>query len=123
MRGSKLLQLLKSFSEEEGKRFEKFLASPYFNNSNKLYRFFKLLSYHGPLYESDKLNKKILYSKLHGKQPYNDHTMRELMSDLLKLANEFVVLKDFKATKQARTYARELWLARHNPLNVLMVSS
>jgi len=93
---SKLVTLLRSFTREELKRFDSFLLSPYFNQSEKLVKFYRLIEPHHPGFSSSKLEKEKLYAALHGKVKYTDSTMRELISDLFKLAKAFLALQEFQ---------------------------
>lgn len=111
---SKLISLLRNFNKEEFKRFETFLLSPYFNQSEKLVRFFRLIEPHYPEFTSKKLEKEKLYIALHGKSEYNDMTMRNLISELFKLGKVFVAQEAYgKDQLQASVY-RHLWLAERD---------
>ena len=110
---TKLISLLKEFSEDEMKQFSLFLASPYFNQSEKLLKFFRLLEPHHPLFDSKKLEKEKLYTALHGKSKYNDSTMRELISDLFKLAKTFLSHEGLQKDALAGSVIRYKWLFDH----------
>ncbi|MCW3126900.1 MAG: hypothetical protein JWO03_2558 [Bacteroidetes bacterium] len=110
MHQTKLIQLLNRFDKNEIKEFEAFLGSPFFNTSEKLLTFYKLLIPYHPLYESPKIAKEKLYKKLHGATAYNDQTMRELISSLFKLAKEFISHHQLKHNPIQASNQRYDWL-------------
>ncbi len=91
-----LIELLKTFSAKEIMRFNKFLNSPYFNNRKMLIKLFQVLKRSYPEFEGRKFTKEDIYASVYGKVKYNDSTFRNLMSDLLKLALEFMKLEGIK---------------------------
>ncbi len=111
---SKLLTLLRAFSKEELKRFDAFIASPYFNQSEKLVKFYRLIQPHQPRFDSDKLQKEVLYKALHGKGKYSDATMRELISELFKLAKAFIAQEEMQADGLETCALRYRWLYKRN---------
>jgi hypothetical protein len=109
MRKSKMISLFKSFNANEFKAFDDFLLSPYFNQSDKLVKFFRLIKPHFPLFESDKLEKEKLYKALHGKSPYSDSTMRELISEMFKLSGVFLAHNNLKQNNPEAGLIRYEW--------------
>jgi hypothetical protein len=110
---SKLLALLRHFDDGELAEFNKFLASPYFNQSEKLLKFFRLIACYHPLYDSTNLQKERLYKMLHGHGKYNDSTMRELISDLFKQAKLFLSYHEFRNDKLELSKLRFNWFRVH----------
>jgi hypothetical protein len=109
---TKLIQLLKSFSDKEISSFNNFLESPYFNRSAKLCMFYGLLKSHHPKFESPALGKEKLYVKLYGPGKYNDLAMRKLISELFQLANDFIAYEEFKNGPFHTTRQRHAWLTK-----------
>jgi len=118
---TKLVTLLSKFSKEEMKQFELFLASPYFNQSEKLLKFFRLIEPYHPLFDSAKLEKERLYKSLHGKSKYNDSTMRELISELFKLSKRFLLLQQLESDELQASKLRYTWF-RHRQMDKLAIS-
>lgn len=87
---SKFIDIVKTFSKSELKSFREFLASPYFNSNKNVIRLYEFIRKFAPDFSSDLLTKELLYKKLYPGKKYNDTVMRILLSDLLKLAEEFV---------------------------------
>lgn len=112
MHQTKLIQLLASFDKSEIKQFESFLESPFFNSSKKLLAFYRILIQYHPEFESPKLSKEKIYQKMHGKQPYSDPTMRELISNLFKLAKEFISHLELKNNPIGASNGRYAWLIK-----------
>lgn len=89
MHDTRLIKILKTFSEEEFKDFGKFIASPYFSTGRDLVPLYKALKKFYPEFEGNGMEKEKIFSKL-GKGKYNDQLMRILISDLYKMAVEYL---------------------------------
>lgn len=87
---SKFIDIIKTFSKAELKSFRDFLASPYFNTNKNVIRLYEFIRKFAPDFSSDSISKESLYKKLYPGKGYNDTVMRILLSDLLKLAEEFM---------------------------------
>ena len=114
MQQSKLISLFRQFSDDELIRFDKFLASPYFNQSDKLLKFFRLIAQDKPLFNSPSLEKQKLHKTLHGTKKYSDTTMRELISDLFKQAKVFLAHEGLTNDGPEASAVRFKWLLNHN---------
>lgn len=97
MRSIKLFTILKTFSPEEIKRFEKFISSPYHNTGRNLKPLFKAVTKYHPEYPINKLtDEKILKTlKLSSKSSIkkNSQQLRVRFSELTKQANSFAVVE------------------------------
>ncbi|MEO8666739.1 MAG: hypothetical protein ABI462_14705 [Ignavibacteria bacterium] len=98
MLNSKLIAILKTFSNEELKRFGEFLNSPFHNKNKKAILLFRLLSEFHPEYNNKDLTKEKLYSKVfaEAKNNYNDASLRNLLSDLIVLSEKFLAHYTFE---------------------------
>jgi hypothetical protein len=114
MHQTRLIQFLKLFSPEENKRFASFLQSPYYNTSDKMIQFFGILEPHHPDYDSPKLEKEKVYARMYGKGKYNDQTMRDLSSDMLRLAKLFAATEQFQKDEPETALHRYTWLREKN---------
>lgn len=85
-----LLEILKTFSDHEKKRFGKFLNSAYFNKSPKIIRLFNILRKFHPYYNNKKITKLYIYKKLDYDKPFNDSTIRNLLYDLQIIAEKYL---------------------------------
>ncbi|MBK6877459.1 MAG: hypothetical protein IPG99_13675 [Ignavibacteria bacterium] len=86
-----LYKLLATFSDDEWKEFEKFVASPYFNKGRNFGSIMKLLRKHRPEFSSKELFKENLYKKLYPGKEYKESVMYSTFSRLYALAEEFMM--------------------------------
>lgn len=99
MKNSKLTQLLKTFSEEEIIEFEKYLKSPLSNSRNYILKFFIELKKHYPEFKEDKIDRKVIFSKIYKGKKFNDSTVRSIVSNLIADAEHFLSYINFRKNK------------------------
>jgi hypothetical protein len=99
MENSSLIKILKTFSKEEMKAFERFVNSSYFNTSEATALLYKEIKKYYPLFEDKGLGKESLFKKVYGKQKYSEELIRKLVSNLIKLSEEFITQEKFKELK------------------------
>ena len=87
----RLINILKTFSPDEIKNFNKFLLSPFFNTSKIYTKFYNELKKFYPNFKNEKLTSEYVYERLFNGKPFNKQTMWNLSSGLEKLAEEFLV--------------------------------
>jgi hypothetical protein len=104
MKNTKLVQTLRTFTKDEMKLFEKFVASPYFNNGRNYLPFLKELQNHYPDFEDlkGKLTSENVYKKLYPGKKFNKQVMWNQVSQLEKLAREFLLQTSLKSNKSER---------------------
>ncbi|TNE59779.1 MAG: hypothetical protein EP344_08305 [Bacteroidetes bacterium] len=89
----KLLSLLRTFSKYDLNRFRKFLLSPYFNDLEDVVRLFELIN--DALRQGDAeieaLDKPAVWNALYAGRRFDDAHLRRLASDLIRLAQRFLV--------------------------------
>jgi len=93
MQKSRLIEVLRSFSERERLQFDKYLASPYHNTQVDLLRLYQHIAFALQQKIDAALDKEYVYEKLFPKQAYKDVRIRLLMSDLLKHAERFLTVE------------------------------
>lgn len=91
---SKVIDILKTFTNDELKSFRDFLNSPFHNKNKNVIKLFSALKEYYPDFDSDKLSKEKVYNKLFKGKKYNDLVMRILLSNLVTLLEKFFVLKE-----------------------------
>lgn len=96
MERSSLLELLKTFSANDYKEFVAFVNSPYFNREKILERFARILFESHPHFTKSNED---LFSELYPGKKYNDNLMRNIRSDLLRLAEQFLSVKEFLSSR------------------------
>ncbi len=99
MPSKKLIALLRTFSSSEWNRFKKYLASPYFNESEELQQLFAQVE---PVIRTSVEPKNSLTAKQHIWQqifkntPYDDAYMRRLLSELIQKTLAFQALEQYQ---------------------------
>ncbi len=91
MKNRKYIQLIAALSKKELKRFRVYLQSPFFNKKQSIVQLFDFIHQFYPTYEHKKLNKLQAYSYIFPNQKYQEQTFRNLISDLYKLLEGFLL--------------------------------
>lgn len=89
MYNSKLIRIFSSFNEEELTGFETFLLSQ-IKEDNNTYKLYTVLKKAHPNYENASLEKNRVYNSIFKNKNYKDIKVRELMSALTKLAEQYL---------------------------------
>ena len=119
---SVLIETLRALSRQEMKELGLFIQSPFFNTNQSVMGLFEQLRKLYPLFEENKLNKKLLFENAFGKIKYNDSFMRMTSFRLLELAKEFLIYKNL----QRNNFVKETLLIdelNFRELNNLMLKS
>ncbi len=108
MKESKLINLLKAFTSEELRQFEKFTESSYFNMGRDLTPFLSILKTFYPDFESKDLNSKYIYNRLFPGKNYDqvksDNLIRTLSSHLFRICKEFLVIIEIESHKSKKKF-------------------
>lgn len=96
------IQLLEKFTKKEINRFQKFLLSPYFNNHSTLIRLFCELKKYFPDFNQSDLTKEKLFKAVNGNKKFNAVVFRKYMSNLLKLAEDFVHYEEIANNRELK---------------------
>jgi len=96
MHDNNLIKLLKTFSPDEFRGFYLLVNSPFFNREKVLTKFSEILKKHYPDFKSVNLEKKKIYAKLFPGKTFNDALMRNTLSDMLKLTEEFLKISHIR---------------------------
>ncbi len=96
MQKSKLITCLKTFNNNEIRDFRYFISIPFFNKEKVLEKLADYIFNYHPNYESHELEKEKVFVHLYPGKKYNDGGMRNSISDLLSLAEEFLIIKNLK---------------------------
>lgn len=100
MQNSKLLQLLQSFNKTEWRLCAKFVRSPYFNEQEKIVELFDYLQEAAPRFASKRIAKETVYQHLFPNKAYRNIRIRQLMSSLCGLVEEFLIYEEQKKEKE-----------------------
>jgi len=90
---SKFIDVIRTFSKDELKEFRDFVYSPFHNSNKNVIKIFELIKKHSPDYTTDLIDKEKLFNKIYPGKKYNDTVIRILLSDLLRLSEEYLALK------------------------------
>lgn len=83
----KALQIIKTFTSEDVKKFELFLDSPYFNTSKKVAQLYSVITKFHPDFDSQRLTNTYLKKKLN---TTSESTLKNLFADLYPLTENFL---------------------------------
>lgn len=120
MQGSKLVEIYYSLNATEQRAFHKFVSSPYHNKREDVMRLLDYMEKQGDG-SSDKLDKDKVFKYIFPDEDYNKNTdgqLRYVMSFLLKLIEEFLMLREavenplYNQLNLAKAY-RRLRLGKH----------
>lgn len=96
MKDTSLIRLIKSFSKKELKEFLLFVKSPYFNNEKVLISLSEIIFDSFPDFDK---TKEEVFSKLYPGKNFNDSLSRNIYSDMMRLAEEFLAIKNYRTDK------------------------
>ena len=92
---SSLLDILRTFSKQELTKFEDFVRSPYFNKKENVLQLFLGIKRHAPSFESNDLEKESVWKLLFPEREYNYGIMKNIIHDLTKLSEKFILLEHY----------------------------
>jgi hypothetical protein len=96
MKTSKAVQIISVLNETEIKELDNFINSPYFNSNKNIIKLFGLLKKQYPEFNSAKIEKEIIFTRLFERKPYNEQIMKNLSSRLLQLILEFLGINRYR---------------------------
>ncbi|MEO8513772.1 MAG: hypothetical protein ABI543_09445 [Ignavibacteria bacterium] len=105
MEGTKLIKILRTFSKEELRDFDDFIRSPYFNNGDYLVKFFTEVRKYWPSFKNKNCTKENIFKILQPASDYNDPYIRKLISNLRKLADQFLIYRSFANERNEKKLA------------------
>lgn len=106
MQKSKLIELIKTLSNKELRHFDDYVQSPFFNKNDHVTALFQYLKKFHPDYEDKKLDKEYVFKKLFPKAKFYSQKLRNLMSELAKLLEGFLVLGELEKNSSQK----DIWL-------------
>jgi hypothetical protein len=110
MNDSKLVNLLRTFSKNEIKEFEKLISSPFFNKGRNYVPLLKQLKKFHPKFDDEKMTQEYIYSKINPGKEFNKQVMWNMSSALLDMAEDFLLQVSLRKDKflRGRQIAEEL---------------
>ncbi|MBK8983688.1 MAG: hypothetical protein IPM38_15565 [Ignavibacteria bacterium] len=107
MRSSKLVNILKTFTKEDIKEFEKFVASPYFSRGRNLSPFFNVIKKFYPDFDSNQYSSEKIFCELFPDKKFNTNSVniiKTLSHELIKLCEEFIIQSGFRSDLNSKNY-------------------
>jgi hypothetical protein len=100
----KIISLLKCLNKREIERFELYLKTPFFNERETISRLYEEFKKHYPEFNDENFTKKNLFMKLYGNKPYNDELLRNMISRLNKLLEQYLAFINYEDDKFLQKY-------------------
>lgn len=112
MENIKIIEALRSLDKKEFRRFGDFVSSPFFNKNENVVNLYTALSKFYPKFGNENLTLENLFKTVFPKQKYNYYKINNIVSDLYKLAEKFLIQinieKDSSAGKLRYALINEL---------------
>lgn len=99
MLNSTLLEILRTFSKEEFKKFEDFIKSPYYNKNSNLVKLFDALKRYFPEFTNGNLKRELVWNVLFPVKDFNYGVMKNLIYEFQKLSEKFLHLQNYETNK------------------------
>ena len=90
MENSGLIKVIRTFSKEEMKEFEKLVASPFFSTGRNLTPLLNVIKKYHPDFENENLIKEKVFEKLYPGKIYSETVIRKLATELYHLSIEYI---------------------------------
>lgn len=103
MNRSNIIPVLKSFSKDELKDFEKFLDSPFFGCKKFVLNYYRVLIKYYPDFKEDDIKKEKIFGIVYKDKKYNDDLNRRIISDLIRFSEEYMSYINFRGNKAFRS--------------------
>lgn len=94
---NKAANIIRKLNEEERQELMLFLCSPYFNRKKKIEQLCELIIANINILDDPEITEEDLFKPIFGNEKFSYSFLRNLMSDLLKLCEIFLVVNNFKA--------------------------
>ena len=114
MKNSGLIKVLKTFSKDEMKEFEKLVASPFFGTGRNLMPLFLFIKKYYPEFDNLNLKKECVFKKLYPGREFNEAVIRKLTSELYYLCIEFIKQTSMRKNPVYVNYCSSIDLANRN---------
>ena len=97
---TKILDIIRYFSNRERSNFRDYVHSPFFNKNQKLKNLCDIILKFAPDFQHADLDKRKIYTQIFGGNAYNELQINNIISDLLQLAYGFLAQKAFASRPQ-----------------------
>ena len=111
---SKPVNILKSLDSKELKRFGLYIISPFFNKNVQVVNLFEHLKKYYPDFKHEQIHREKVFKKVFPKMVYNEQKLRYVMTDLVKLLEDFLTYEEHQNDRDAYEYILMKSLAKRN---------
>ena len=94
MKDTRLLKLIRTFTKEELKSFEKYLQSPFLRPARDTTGLYDYIIKFYPDYDTPRLEKERVFEKIFKGESYNEKKLQNLIFDLTKAAEDYLALSN-----------------------------
>jgi len=101
---STAIEIIKTFSKEDFKSFEDLAESPYFNKNANLVKLVKYLRKISPDFNEESMRKEFVWESIFPGRKFSYGVMKNLIYELNKLAEKYLVLEDKESEKFSEGY-------------------
>jgi len=102
MQNTRLIQLLKTFSVHDIKRFRDFVNSPFYNKNKNVVSLFNVLKKFHPVFGIKLPEEEIIFKTVFPKEEYDYFKLKNIASDLLALGKEFLSVSMFNSNEHIK---------------------
>ncbi len=95
----KIIELFTSLSTKEVKKLAQFLQSPYFTRSRQIIKIFQYLKKHHHTLPPKSIELRKVHNSIFSKETFNAKRIRDLLSDLSILIEQFLILQKIQGDK------------------------
>lgn len=111
-----VIELFRKFTQDDIKKFDKFLRSPYFNSSSKMISLYQEIIKYYPDFNDSGFTKNSVSLNSSNSGTFNESTLRDSLSELLKLALKYLSVANFESKGfDTKNYMLEELLRRNLP--------
>lgn len=100
MQKNKLVTLLRTFSKQEMKDFEKFVSSPYFSKGRNLKPLYNVLKKYHPSFDSPHFTGEKIFTRINPGKKYDKkrsgHALQVMVSEMTSLAEKFLAFEEIQ---------------------------
>ncbi|MBK6772315.1 MAG: hypothetical protein IPG78_09345 [Ignavibacteria bacterium] len=124
---SSLIEIIRTFTKQELSKFEDFVRSPFFNKKENVATLFLEIKKYAPEFTEANLEKEKIWVKVFPGKEYNYGIMKNLIFDLNKLAEHFIIELKFKEDKYKQSDClinalidrklHKLYIIKHNSID------
>lgn len=103
MHDSKIIVILKTLTPKEFKDFGRFVHSPFFNRLRNVTKFYEVLKKYYPEFSNKNLSEENIYNQIFHSEKFDYWKMKNLISDLMALAEEYLAYTKYRTDNFNRT--------------------